>query len=121
MTGGDCTCADGPFDELSADSPVGDSTHPLANPTTKSAANVGHRLGVSIEFSLSAEPARSYAAPHAGSRESYGVASWLDPANKRLPSAVVTLRAFEFVLPSRARDPSTVTTSPAFSEFRVQP
>jgi hypothetical protein len=51
----------------------------------------------------------------------HGVASWLDPANRRLPSAVVTERAFEFVLPSRARDPRTVMTSPCFSEFRVQP
>ena len=34
-----------------------------------------------------------------------GVASWLDPANMRLPSAVVTVGAFEFVLPSLAREP----------------
>ena len=54
-------------------------------------------------------------------RFAYGVASWLDPANIRLPSAVVTERAFEFVLPSRAREPRTVTTSPAFNELRVQP
>jgi hypothetical protein len=51
----------------------------------------------------------------------YGVASWLDPANRRFPPAVVTERAFEFVLPSRAREPRTVTTSPGFSDFRVQP
>jgi len=38
-------------------------------------------------------------------RTDYGEASWLDPANRRLPSAVVTERAFEFVLPSRAREP----------------
>ncbi len=45
----------------------------------------------------------------------------LDPANKRLPSAVVTERAFEFVLPSRAREPSTVTTSPASASFASSP
>ena len=52
---------------------------------------------------------------------SAGVESWLDPANNRLPSAVVTERAFEFVLPSRAREPRTVMASPCFNEVRVQP
>ena len=41
--------------------------------------------------------------------------------NSLKPGDVVTERAFEFVLPSRAREPRTVTTSPAFSELRVQP
>lgn len=39
----------------------------------------------------------------------YGVVRWLEPANRRLPSAVVTTRAFPFGLSSRARDPSIVT------------
>ena len=51
-----------PFDEVSADSPFGDCTHPLANATTKKTASVGHRLWCSHTFSLSAALARSYAA-----------------------------------------------------------
>ena len=44
-----------------------------------------------------------------------------DVTPAKLVTAIVTERAFEFVLPSRAREPRTVMTSPCFSEFRVQP
>src|SRR5437763_733073 len=44
-----------------------------------------------------------------------------DPAKTRRPSASLTTRALAVVEPSFAREPSTVTTSPIFSESRRQP
>src|ERR1700735_440303 len=44
-----------------------------------------------------------------------------DPANTLRPSASVTLRALASLEPSLAREPSTLTLSPGFSELRVQP
>src|SRR6266496_2780354 len=52
----------------------------------------------------------------------YGVSSWLEAAKSRLPVAVInTVFVFAWLLPSRARVPSTVTVSPTFMELRVQP
>jgi len=44
-----------------------------------------------------------------------------DPANTRRPSASFTTRALAMFDPSLAREPSTVTSSPTFSEWRAQP
>src|SRR5690606_21259184 len=43
------------------------------------------------------------------------------PLKSRLPFASTTERAFPFRLPSRAREPLTVTVSPILRESRVQP
>ena len=40
-----------------------------------------------------------------------------DPANRRLPSAVVMVRALMVAEPFLASDPATVTVSPSFTEF----
>src|SRR5262245_450018 len=46
----------------------------------------------------------------------------LEAAKRRWPvAASVTTRAFAMLGLSRARKPSTVTTSPMFIDFRVQP
>src|SRR5262249_59062970 len=49
------------------------------------------------------------------------VGSPLDAAPSVLPSAVVTNLAFARLLPSRARLPATVTTSPTFIVSRSHP
>lgn len=42
----------------------------------------------------------------------YGVVFSLEPAKRRVPSDILTFRAFKFVLPSRALVPEIVTKEP---------
>jgi hypothetical protein len=44
-----------------------------------------------------------------------------DPANTRCPLASVTTRALAILVPFLAAEPSTVTSSPTFSEFLLHP
>src|SRR5262247_3294292 len=53
-------------------------------------------------------------------RSRYGVTPSLDAAPSFFPSTV-TLRAFTFLIPLLAREPSRLTTMPTFNVFRVQP
>src|ERR1035438_4876971 len=59
-----------------------------------------------------------------GSSPGYCVAGFSPadaPPNTRLPSSNATVFAFTRLAPSLARDPLTVTTSPSFKEFLLQP
>jgi hypothetical protein len=51
MTGADRTFAAGPLEELAAGSPLGDSTHPIANWTTNKTATVDQLLRFRTHFS----------------------------------------------------------------------
>ena len=52
----------------------------------------------------------------------YGFVVWLEPANSLRPVLISTIdRALPSKLPSFARVPSTVTSSPMFTELGVQP
>src|SRR5215467_1393374 len=53
--------------------------------------------------------------------QNYGFSSAEDPAKTFFPSLSVTVVAFARFDPSFALKPITVTISPTFSEFRVQP